>query len=122
MFKQYFYQDGTSFYYPTTTSIKDKDIWLFYELVHDYNGRGLLDKYLENKRSCAGNCSYVDIEGETARVGWQYLNENEFYELVIDRTYLLELVNKWYDLSERDAKEIIVSRDGNKFEIEGIFE
>jgi hypothetical protein len=122
VFKQSFYRDRANLYYPTAISIDNKDVWLFYELVHDYSVRGRLDKHLEDQRNCAANCSYVDIEGETARVGWQYLDDDKFYELIIDRVYLLELVNKWYDLSERNAKEIIVSYDGKKFEIEGVFE
>jgi len=103
-------------------SIKDKDIWLFYELVHDFNRPGSLNEYLQED-GCYGDCSYVEFEGKKARVGWQPLQGTKvFYELEIDRAYLLELVNKWYDLSKRDAKEIIVRRDGERFEIEGVFE
>jgi hypothetical protein len=67
-----------------------------------------------------GDLNYGYVGGERAIIGDQYDTEEKEFEL--DRTHLLELINKWEDLSNRDAKEIIVRRDGERFEIEGVFE
>jgi hypothetical protein len=67
-----------------------------------------------------GDLNYGFIDENRAFIGNQYDNERQ--EIELDRTHLLELINKWEDLSNRDAKEIIVRRDGERFEIEGVFE
>jgi hypothetical protein len=109
------------------TPINDVAIWLFYELIQNDFICKPAREFLKNNimlKGCYGNCCIVEIQEERAILSY-YLytlpgENNRKFEL--NRTHLLELINKWEDLSDHDAKQIIVRRDGERFQIDGVFE
>jgi hypothetical protein len=107
----------------TNLTIEDLGIGLFFEIMQsDPNTKEQFKEYLPKTETFLfyGDLNYGFIDENRAFIGNQYDNERQ--EVELDRTHLLELINKWEDLSNRDAKEIIVRRDGERFEIEGVFE
>lgn len=121
---RFYFDDQLGYYCPSVTSgpIADKATELFYDLIRDFAQGSLRDviKILTNQLPCGleGNCSYVYVSKEKARFGCLYDEEG----VEMSRAKLLELVVKWYDLSKQHAKEIIIRRDGERFEIEGVDE
>ena len=125
-----FLRDKKNWYKTYQHPQEDFGVWLFFQLIqYDFCGNWARDLLRENimgpeARGCSGNCSDVEIKGERAIVSYQFTPEDreEIDILEVDRNHLVEIINKWQDLSDRDAKEIIVRRDGERFEIEGVFE
>jgi hypothetical protein len=97
---------------------------LLYELIENDFGRSLRSELKKHimLRGCTGDCSDVEIQGERAIISYLYASKGENASFEMNKHHLLELINKWEDVSNRDAKEIIVRRDGERFEIESMFE
>lgn len=98
----------------------DKAIWLFYSLVQHFAiARDILINELYDPKSTGAgfNGMYLTIEKNRAFI-FSEIDINDEFEL--DREHLLDLVIKWDELSKRDVQEIIIRRDGERFEIEEV--
>ena len=101
----------------------DFNIGLLYTLVDDFSSTGfyqiLIDSLSDiNSTGITGELTYLDIENNRATIQYQFDDEEK--TLTIDRAHLLELVKKWRELCEQNVPGIVISREGDKFEIAAI--
>ena len=103
--------------------ISDFDTWLLYNLLDDFSSEGFYEFLIKklnnfNGGRLAGQASSISIEND--RVTIQDTHDSQERTLVINRAHLLELVKKWRELCEQSVLGIVISREGDKFEIEAI--
>jgi hypothetical protein len=62
----------------------------------------------------------VDIKDDKSFIRRPYSSPIAPPELVMNKDHLRDIINQWDDLSLRDAKEITIHRDGERFTVEGV--
>ena len=122
MLKTNFYKISKIRYNYEYNEFDDFDIWLLYNLFDDFSfpsgAFAELINFLTNKQSgtSTGNLSLL-IFKENLVIVYSLWDEEE-RALTLERSYLLELANKWRELSEKGVPIITIKRDGEIFTIE----
>ena len=114
-----FYKISKIRYRHTYNEENNFGIWLLYNLFDDFSFPSGAFSFLieelskKNSRLLAGNLSILDLEENTVDLYSRWDDEKRV--LKINRAYLLELANKWCELSEKGVPIITIKRDGETF-------
>jgi hypothetical protein len=122
MLKTNFYKISRIRYNYEYNEFDDFDIWLLYNLFDDFSApTGAFSELIEeiidkNANNISGDLSNLKLRDENAIIRSKW--DDEKRTLTINRAYLLELANKWRELSEKGVPIITIKRDGEIFIIE----
>jgi hypothetical protein len=114
------YQISKNYYVPNIAPIADIPLWIMYELLQ--YAKISLRKSSESYDEPVFWTQFenVDIKDDKSFIRRPYSSPTAPPELVMNKDHLRDIINQWDDLSLRDAKEITIQRDGERFTIEGI--
>lgn len=78
-------------------------------------GRGWLESvkerlFIPSSRGIVGNKDEVIIDGDKITIQPQFTDTPEEWAIEIDKKVLLDLINKWQELVQKDAREITFTR------------
>jgi hypothetical protein len=117
---------GSSFYSPYTAPIKDKIIWLLFELLQYETNGGSARTPIAIEDETLFWKQFKNVRVYEKRVGLRRLSRingtKDFTrdEFEMDKDHLRELINTWDTLSLADTPTIIIQRNGERFTIKSV--
>lgn len=123
MAEEVFYKVKKNHYEIKEYAFKDHGICLLYELLQGF-AHPLFREYAIRELSdplsdgITGAVIAIDLKGDGVSMYYN-LDENA-QNFIMSRQHLLDLIHKWDELSNHDVQEILIRRDGERFEIEEV--
>jgi hypothetical protein len=101
---------------------------LAYFLTDDVGPSGRFFKNFlddQTRTTTGGNYAYLEKIGNKIIIGF----EDDQYEVPLEKQHVFEttkeqlkyIIDRWVELWHKDAKEILITRDGDKVTVEGKF-
>jgi hypothetical protein len=115
------YRHSTNYYLPNIAPITDMLLWIIYELLQYKKGWRRKPSPNHDEPAFWAQFENVDIKDDKSFIRRPYSLPTAPPELIMNKDHLRDIIKQWDDLSLRDAKEITIQRDGERFTIEGKF-